>query len=490
MLAEVSERGLAEWLDLLAEAGERLCGPELWAREDGRALSAFVEDLRLQSRDVPLSLEAADLPVALRDAMDRVAVRPPYGGHPRVAIYGLLEARMTRADLIICAGLNEGTWPPTPSTDPLLAPAVLRALGVPGADFRIGLAAHDLAGALGAPEVVLSRSRRDDGGPAIASRFLLRVRALLGRDLVDRHEDKELPKLARAIDDPPPVDPHPQPRVEPNAEQRRVDISVTSLDRLRSDPYEFYAGKIMRLAELDLLDADPGPAWQGSLAHEILEDWHKGGGTLEALAEKHLRDLAAHPLLSALWRPRLLRALEWVALELEAQQGREPVSVEQFGEMEVRGIRIFGKADRIDRMDDGSLGVVDYKTGAPPSGSEVAAGYALQLGTIGLIAKEGGFPDVEGTPTAFEYWSLGRDAKSPTGFGYSTTPLLEGRKRSGIPPEDFLPEAERFLKDALDRWILGDEPFTARLNPDAPGYSTYDQLMRLQEWQGREADDA
>ena len=53
-------------------------------------------------------------------------------------------------------------------------------------------------------------------------------------------------------------------------------------------------------------------------------------------------------------------------------------------------------------------------------------------------------------------------------------------------PEDFLPETERFLHEALDRWILGTEPFTARLNPDAPGYDTYDQLMRLAEWQGRD----
>ena len=166
LLEEVETRGLAEWLDLLAEAGEALCGDSVWAREDGRALSAFVEELRQQARDVPVELEAGDLPLALRDAMDRVAVRPPYGGHPRVAIYGLLEARMTRADLVICAGLNEGTWPPTPSVDPLLAPAVLRALGVPGADFRIGLAAHDSGREHWArPKWCLSRSRRDSLGP-------------------------------------------------------------------------------------------------------------------------------------------------------------------------------------------------------------------------------------------------------------------------------------------------------------------------------------
>ena len=72
----------------------------------------------------------------VRDAMDRVAVRPAWGSHPRVAIYGLLEARMSRADLVICAGLTEGTWPAAPSPEPLLPPAVLRALGVPASRSR------------------------------------------------------------------------------------------------------------------------------------------------------------------------------------------------------------------------------------------------------------------------------------------------------------------------------------------------------------------
>ncbi|RPF72555.1 double-strand break repair protein AddB [Aurantiacibacter spongiae] len=483
-----SARDLAVWLDLLAEAAESLCGDAVWAREDGRSLSAFVDDLRLPARDTPIALEPADLPAALRDAMDRVAVRPPYGGHPRVAIYGLLEARMTRADLVICAGLNEGTWPPTPASDPLLAPAVLRALGVPGAEFRIGLAAHDLAGAMGAPDVVLTRARRDVAGPAIASRFVLRVRALLGADLVQRHEDADVVTLARALDDGRPVPHHPRPQPMPGADQRAMPISVTALDRLRSDPYQFYAAKILRLGELDPLDAEPGPAWQGSLAHAILEGWHKGEGSLEEMADRHLRELSAHPLLRAMWRPRLLKALEWIALRIEADPARTPAAIEQWGEMEVRGIRIFGKADRIDRAADGSLAVVDYKTGSPPSGRAVEAGYALQLGTIGLIAKAGGFEGLSGDPAKFEYWSLGRDAKSETGFGYVATPILEDGKRSGIPPGEFLPQTREFLHDALEKWILGNAPFTARLNPDAPGYDTYDQLMRLGEWQGREGD--
>ncbi len=476
---------LAEWLDRLAAAGEALAGEALWSREDGRSLSALMEDLRLHARQVGTVLEAGDLHAALADAMEAEAVRPPYGGHPRVAIYGLIESRMARADLTIAAGLNEGTWPARPATDQLLAPAVLRALGVPGADFRIGLSAHDLAAAMGAPEVVLSRSRRDESGPAIASRFLLRVQALLG-ELGDAHRETEAPALAQAIDLAPPGAPYPQPKPMPSAEQRKVPLSVTSLDRLRADPYQFYASAILGLSELDQLDAQPTPAWQGELAHKILEVWHGTGRPLAEIAEQELNAMHAHPLTRALWRPRLLKALEWIEAQVAAHPGRTPALWEAWGRMEWRGVPLRGRIDRLDRLEDGSYAVVDYKTGRPPSGAQVEAGYALQLGTLGLMVEEGAFEKARGTATRFEYWSLGKSKDSDTGFGYVTTPLLEGNKRSGIPPAEFLPRARQYLDEALDLWILGSEPFTARLNPDAPGYATYDQLMRLDEWVGRE----
>ena len=479
------ESPLADQVDRLVAAAEALCGEALWARADGRALAAFVEDLRFQARDVGTLLDPAELPAVLREAMDRIAVRPPWGGHPRVAVYGLLESRMTRAELVICAGLNEGSWPATPATDPLLAPAMLRAMGVPGSDFRIGLAAHDLAGALGAPEVVLSRARREAGGPAIASRFWLRVEALLG-ELAKDHRETAISDLVRALNEPPAVDPHPRPKPLPSPEQRKVRLSVTALDRLRSDPYQFYASSILHLRELDNLDAEPSPAWRGEVAHLILERWHKREGTLAELADAELRAMNAHPLMRALWRPRLLKALEWIEAQLAADPDRVPTVIEGWGKMDVRGVDIFGKADRIDVLPGGQLAVVDYKTGAPPSGKQVEKGFALQLGTLGLMAERGVFDGAQGEAVRFEYWSLGASKDSETGFGYIKTPILEGNKRTGIPLEEFLSMAEDYLHEALDRWILGDDPFTARLNPDAVGYSTFDQLMRLDEWMGRE----
>ncbi|WP_068076411.1 double-strand break repair protein AddB [Novosphingobium lentum] len=476
---------LADAIDLLATMAETLGGEAVWGQADGRSLAAFIESWREAALASGLSVDIAELPALLRDALDDVAVRPPYGGHPRLAIYGLLEARMSRADLVICGGMTEGSWPAAPAPDPLLAPPIQRALGIPGADFRIGLSAHDLAAALGAPDVVLSHAARDAGAPAIPSRFLLRMEAMLGTDV---RRETEAVRLARAIDAAAMAAAYPRPAPMPDAAQRQVAIAVTALDRLRGDPYQFYAQAILGLRSLDPLDADPTPAWKGTAVHEILEAWHEQGampGALIPLAEVALDEMSAHPFMRGLWRPRLLAGLAWVERHTDdlLGTGREVIAYEQRGEIRVKGIRIHGRADRIDRDAEGNLAVLDYKTGAPPTGAMVEKGFALQLGLIGLIAQGGGFEHVSGTPTRFEYWSLARGKDGE--FGYAQEPVLEGQKRHGLPRDEFLDITQGYLIDAIDRWILGSDPFTARLNPDLAGYADYDQLMRLDEWQGR-----
>jgi ATP-dependent helicase/nuclease subunit B len=486
-LAEQDAAALAEQVDALAAAGEALCGQALWAREDGRALSALVEELRRNVQQAGTLLAPGELHVVLRDRMDLAAVRPPWGGHPRLAIYGLLEARMSRADLVICGGLNEGSWPPAPAQDPLLAPAVLRALGVPSGDFRIGLAAHDLAGMLGAPEVVLSRAERDAGGPAIPSRFLLRVEALLGERLLGSHREKRAVELARALNAAPPPPNYEQPKPMPSPEQRDVAVSVTALDTLRSDPYQFYARAILGLRRLDALDEEPSAAWKGTLVHEILRRWHEEGGKLHDVARKVLDAENVHPLMRAVWLPRLLEGLEWVESELAAFDGREVIAWERKGEMQVDGVKIHGRADRIDRLSDGKLTIVDYKTGSPPSAKRVKEGFSLQLGLIGMMAEGGGIAGVSGEAAQFEYWSLARKGGD---FGYIASPVKTERNRAEIQPGEFTGLTRHYLDEAIGKWIKGEEPFTARLNPNLEVYTDYDQLMRLEEWLGREEDGA
>ena len=499
LLALPDEGSLAEALDAVCAAGEALAGEAIWAREDGRALARMVEDLRFHAGECETELALPDLAGALRDAMDDIAVRPPYGGHPRVSVYGLLESRMARADLVICAGLNEGSWPQTPSSDALLAPAVLRALGVPGTEFRIGLSAHDLAGAMGAPEVVLSRAMRDQEGPTRPSRFLLRVEALLGEDEAKAHREARVPQWLPLLDRAAPrvTGIYPRPAPDPAPELRRVSISATALDRLLGDPYQFYAQKILALSKLDPLAADPfsDPALRGTLVHDILDTWHKAridqpDLPLIPFAEEALAKRQPHPLLWGLWRPRIMAALSrfehWI--DLAREDGRRVALSESWGAMQYLGVTVHGRADRIDTLPDGGLAIIDYKTGSPPSKKETAAGYRLQLGVLGLIARHDGFrPDrdasedtaMRGEARRFEYWSL---RKSGENFGEISVPLKEDGGRSGLEPEEFLPLHEAKLSEAITRFIKGSAPFTAKENPNYPGYTDYDQLMRLEEW--------
>jgi ATP-dependent helicase/nuclease subunit B len=115
----------------------------------------------------------------------------------------------------------------------------------------------------------------------------------------------------------------------------------------------------------------------------------------------------------------------------------------------------------------------------------VAEGFALQLGLLGLIASEGSFASdtgdlVTGNATKFEYWSLAKDKDA---FGYVYPPVKLTERQKGLTPEEFLPKHEEFLRTAITAFIKGRKPFTAKLNPDYPGYADFDQLMRLEEWQ-------
>ena len=55
-----------------------------------------------------------------------------------------------------------------------------------------------------------------------------------------------------------------------------------------------------------------------------------------------------------------------------------------------------------------------------------------------------------------------------------------------VGPEDFVRRALENFERAVDDYLLGDKPFEAKLNPAYAPYGDYDQLMRLEEWYGRE----
>jgi ATP-dependent helicase/nuclease subunit B len=469
---------LSRFAALLGQAAAALAGERAWRGPDGRMAAELIAELQASESAERLTVTAEDAVPLLRQLLDQRAVRPPYGGHPRIFIWGLLEARLQRADLLVLGGLNEGVWPALPAPDPWLPPKVRATLGMPTLEFRIGLAAHDFASALGAPEVLITRAKRDSRSPTVASRFLLRLDAISG----GLPRDRVLERITRALDDPGPPKPVAQPAPAPQAEQRPKEIWVTQVDRLKADPFAFYASAMLKLREIDAVDADHTARWKGEAVHKVFEEWlvhdECDPDKLRARAERLLGDEAIHPMLRALWSPRLLEAIDWIA-ELERgnqAEGRKPLRAEITGEAPLAGILVHGRADRIDRLPDGGLAIIDYKTGKPPSKKAIEAGFALQLGLLGLIGRAGGFDGVRGEPEAFEYWSLVRDRGT---FGKCM------RADKDMEQGEFLERAYSAFVDAATRWLTGSEPFTAKLNPVYAPYGDYDQLMRLEEWYGR-----
>ncbi len=472
---------LAAIVGVLRGTAEALAGDELWRGPAGRALAVVVAQLGEHGRHLE-PFDPADAPPLLAAFLKDVPVRPSYPKHPRLSLYGTLEARLQRADLTILGGLNEGVWPGVLAPDPWLPPKVRAALGLGGAQRAVGLAAHDFVEGLGGAQVLLTRARRDDSAPTVASRLWLRLHALAGPALA---RDEALLAWVRSLDRAEAIVPAARPEPNPAAALRPRRISVTAAERLRADPFSFYAGTMLRLDPLDALEEDPGAAEKGIDLHKVLQEWTDTGGDLQAIAADMLRsNWAAHPLMQALWAPRVRRALDWVIEESgrwEAE-GWTPVKAEAKAERTLpNGILLHGRADRVDRNGNGALAIIDYKSGTIPSHDQITGGFALQMGLLAWLAEAQGFADVDpAAVTALCYWKLS-GGKTP---GTAKNPLLHYKDET--PVADHVTATRAVFDELCAKFLLGDTPFTAKLHPDhAARYSDYDHLARVAEWQAR-----
>ena len=466
---------------LLVDVIDRLSDGSVWAGPAGRQLAALFDRWQLAAPDGPALLPPHAIARQLDDLLAGESVRPPFGRHPRLFIWGLLEARLQRADVMILGGLNEGSWPAETSPDPWLAPGIRRQLGLPSIERAQGLAAHDFVTALGAPDVVVTRAKRQGGDPAVASRLWLRLQALAAPLEEAAIDGQPLSQLAALLDHAgSPARPAAKPRVEVG--ERPKYVRLTALDVLAKDPFAFYADYILRLRPLDRLGEVADPRWRGTRVHALIEQWVKGGqdpAALDAAIAALAADPALGPVEAASWLPRIAPALRWVAAELAAAKmaGRVPVANETKAEWTLGGITITAKADRIDRTAEGLI-VVDYKSGGAPKAADLADGRAMQLGLLAAMIEAGAFPDLPDiAPCGAEYWLL-RARRDRRADGEIEIPFGSRRKvKSFDELKDFAWQGFETLRD---NYLLGDAPFT-------PGDSNgdYDHLSRREEWIGR-----
>jgi probable DNA repair protein len=302
------------------------------------------------------------------------------GERAPVQVLGILEAIGMRFDRLWVMGADDTAWPRRAAPNPFLPVVLQKRFGLPRSSPEIELeTARTIENALlgSARRTLVSfpgRSGDVECRPCLFASALPEV----GRELVGEPGPEYSDVLRRSADPEILVDRHAPKWDDPLASG---GASVFS-DQARCG---FRAFAVHRMGAVPLESAEPGlgPRERGELVHRTLESvWSRihSHADLAALSDEEARDLvewAADQAIESLARQRAVlrdegfagverRRLTRLVVEwLELERRRAPFAVvgrEDQDAVEVGGVRVRLRPDRVDRVVDGTLVVIDYKT--------------------------------------------------------------------------------------------------------------------------------
>jgi len=495
------------WASALISASERVatCAEHdgsnyLWRGEAGERAARLLEHIIVYGGYLP-DVDGTGFMRLLRQLMRGIVVRPKDGKHPRLSILGPLEARMLAADVIVLGGLNEGTWPATPTPGPFLSRGMRREMKLSLPERRYGLAAHDFYELSANPVVYLTRSKRSNSGPTIASRWVWRLQTLLlgavkegGLKARLGTADKYL-QWAQKLDyvSPKEVIPAKAPKPCPPREKRwntekGRSLSITEVKTLIRDPYSIYGKHVLGLKKLRELGQENGPSEFGSAVHLGIENFlnahkpplHESQDQLLIEALNDAFQLYGYePEVIAKEHARFEAIAMALRNELNSREG-EGYSIEGlevWGQTDISGqdFTIRGKMDFVERGIEG-YGFVDFKTGTPASDGEVAAGFDPQLPLAAYILREGGLKGHKaGTTIRLGYM---RVKGSNADFKYA--PI--GKKKS---VERLTDESLETLTKLIQQFDDPATPYESQVRSKyTNSWSDFNDLARRGEWAG------
>lgn len=363
----------------------------------GRALSSHefqTQHTLLECIRVMEQLDALLGPVTLSEFLARLrkvcqdrTFQPETEGTPRLQVLGLLEASGLHFDAIWVMGMQDNTWPPPARPNPLLSAQAQRHANAPNASAAIQLAfaqgIHKLL-LTGAPDVVFSWSRTEGTAERNPSPLIPATQPEHHLDIpVSPHWIWAAAQGGGAMLAPPINDTY----APPVADNETIQGGTWLLRAQAICPawgyYQYRLGAIALEEPTEGLDARQ----KGSFLHAALERfWNRvqHSHALHALNKQDCDDLVAEvvtevfeahnanekecplkPRIQQLEHNRLCRLIgQWLQLERSREQPFRVLAHERAVAVNIQGIPLNMKVDRIDQLDDGSLLIIDYKTGS------------------------------------------------------------------------------------------------------------------------------
>ena len=297
----------------------------------------------------------------------------PEGAGAPIQVLGLLESAGIEFDALWVSGLTDGQWPQRVRPDPFLPVALQRKAGIPEASAEASLALdrQRTEGWLGAAEeAVFSWARREDDRELSPSPLI----AQLPEGTV------ELPVFASFRDFI-----FKSGKTENFTDEKApalVNKSVRGGTRVLADqaacPFRAYARHRLGAEALEAPEPGLDAMQRGQLLHSLMagiwRELKQSSGLssdLKSLIEKSaaaaVAGLAIEGRFAELEKQRLIRlAGDW----LEVERAREPfevVQIERKKTIEIGGLALSGRIDRMDRLLEGGMrgshALIDYKTG-------------------------------------------------------------------------------------------------------------------------------